>query len=170
MSVPQALAFVASGELARGGPKPVDMSVSLDASLGSVMAPGDEVFGSMLVTNSGAVDGRYAVTSVTTEDLLASEMELTIWEPAGTDAESRCVTPEAGAVLYGPDALGSTRGIHVIGDPAQGEQPGDRTLAAGASEALCFKVTLPLSAGNELQGLTSVPTFRFAAEQTESNP
>ncbi len=81
-----------------------------------------------------------------------------------------CNTTPPVTVLYGPAELGSTTGIDVIGSPAQGFQAGDRTLAASASDVLCFLVSLPLSTGNSFQGLTTTPTFDFAAEQTKNNP
>jgi hypothetical protein len=43
-------------------------------------------------------------------------------------------------------------------------------LAAGASEVLCFRVSLPLSTGDTFQGANSDATFSFAAEQTANNP
>ncbi|MDO8613371.1 MAG: hypothetical protein Q7R32_11200 [Dehalococcoidia bacterium] len=49
-------------------------------------------------------------------------------------------------------------------------QAGDRALAAGASDVLCFLVSLPLSTGNGFQSLTTTPTFDFVAEQTKNNP
>jgi len=49
-------------------------------------------------------------------------------------------------------------------------QAGDRTLAASASEILCFNVSLPSGTGNAYQGLTSTATFAFQAEQTTNNP
>jgi hypothetical protein len=58
----------------------------------------------------------------------------------------------------------------MIGDPTQGGQAGDRTLAAGSSETLCFKASLSLGTTNAYQGATSTYTFTFAAEQTANNP
>ncbi|HEU4701272.1 MAG TPA: hypothetical protein VFS37_02230, partial [Conexibacter sp.] len=39
-----------------------------------------------------------------------------------------------------------------------------RPLASGASEWLCFRVELPASADNSLQGLTANATFTFSAD------
>ena len=57
-----------------------------------------------------------------------------------------------------------------VGSSAQGANAGDRNLAAGASEVLCFRVSLALSTGNAFQGATSAATFTFDAEQTANNP
>ena len=73
-------------------------------------------------------------------------------------------------MVYATGDLGSTTGVNVIGNPAQGAQTGDRTLNAGASETLCFNVSLPLSTGNAYQALSTTATFAFDAEQTANNP
>jgi hypothetical protein len=57
-----------------------------------------------------------------------------------------------------------------FGDPSQGGQAGDRTLAGGANEDLCFAWSLPLASGNGYQGATTTTTFTFNAEQTANNP
>jgi predicted ribosomally synthesized peptide with SipW-like signal peptide len=137
----------------------------------SGMAPGDKVTNDITVTNAGSLELRYAVTSTTTEDTLAAQLDLTIWDEAeegdgGTDCNS---TPPA-TKLYGPGNLGSTTpGTKVIGDPTQGEDTGDRTLVASANEVLCFNVELPTSTGDTFQGLNTTATFVFAAEQTANN-
>jgi len=136
------------------------------------MAPGDEVVNDIKVRNDGSLQLRYAVTSTTTENTLAAQLDLTIWDEAeegdgGTDCNS---TPPA-SKLYGPDNLGSTTpGTNVMGNPQQGFQAGDRTLAAAVEQFLCFKVKLPTSTDDTFQGKTTTATFVFAAEQTNSNP
>ncbi len=137
----------------------------------SNMPPGDSVVDDITVANNGSLEARYAVTSTTTENTLAAQLHLTIWDEAEEgDAGTACNIAPPVTVLYGPAELGSTTGVSVIGNPAPGFQAGDRTLAPGASEVLCFLVSLPLSTGNSFQGLTTAPTFDFAAEQTKSNP
>jgi hypothetical protein len=137
----------------------------------SNMQPGDSVVGDITVTNNGSLEARHAVTSTTTENTLAAQLHLTIWDEAEEgDGDRACNTTPPVTVLYGPAKLGSTTGINVIGNPAQGFQVGDRTLAPGASDVLCLLVSLPLSTGNSFQGLTTAPTFDFAAEQTKNNP
>jgi hypothetical protein len=69
-------------------------------------------------------------------------------------------------LIAGPTALNGAS----FGNPAQGAQAGDRVLAGGASELLCFQVSLPLSTNNTFQGATSLATFTFDAEQTLNNP
>ena len=133
----------------------------------SDMAPGDQVTASLDVANSGTLEFRYAAGSTTTEDTLASQLVLTVKSGVTTCDDANWAAD--GSVLYsGP--LGSTGGTAVLGDPTQGAQAGDRVLAAGANEALCFNVTLPLATGNSAQGQSTTATFTFDAEQTANNP
>jgi hypothetical protein len=133
----------------------------------SAMAPGDQVTAPITVTNNGSLDLRYAVTSTTTENVLAAELDMTI--KSGVTTCTDAGFGASGTVEYGAGDLGSTTGTNVIGNPTQGADAGDRTLAAGASEVLCFNVKLPLAATNASQGVTTTATFDFQAEQTKNN-
>ena len=136
----------------------------------SDMAPGDSVQPSagIVVSNDGTLALRYAITSTTTEDVLAAALDLTIREIDVTVPATPCDDFD-GAVIYTTGDLGSTGGIDVVGNPAQGDQGTDRTLAASATETLCFRVELPLSATGP-EGVTTTATFAFQAEQTVNNP
>ena len=133
----------------------------------STMMPGDQVTAPITVTNAGNAQLRYAITSTTTEATLAAQLALTI--KSGVTTCTNAGFSASGTVLYGPAALGSTGGTNVVGNPAQGSQAGDRTLAASASEILCFNVSLPVGSSNTYQGLTDTATFAFQAEQTANN-
>ena len=133
----------------------------------SDMAPGDQVTNPITVTNSGSLELRYAVTSTTDEDTLAAQLDLTIKSGVTTCTNAGFGTD--GTVIYGPDDLGSTAGINVIGNPLQGDQGADRTLAASGNEVLCFNVSLPLDTGDAFQNTTTTATFNFQAEQTKNN-
>jgi spore coat-associated protein N len=135
------------------------------------MAPGDSVVDGVTVSNSGTLQFRYSVKSTTTGSApLSAQLDMTVWdEAAEADAGVVCATTAPGTVLYGPADLGSAAGINIVGDPTQGGQLGDRTLAASASEVVCFKVLLPTATDNTYQGLTATATFAFAAEQTANN-
>jgi predicted ribosomally synthesized peptide with SipW-like signal peptide len=134
----------------------------------SNMLPGDVVTAPLTVSNGGNVQLRYAVTSTTTENTLAAQLDLTIKSGVTTCTNGGFGTD--GTVLYGPADLGSTTGVNVIGNPAQGSHSGDRTLNAAANEVLCFQVSLPSSTNNTFQGLSSTATFTFNAEQVANNP
>ncbi len=131
------------------------------------MRPGDEAVLEITTANTGAGAFRYAITSVTTEDVLASELILTIRELV-----TSCTVADwdgSGAQLY-TGKLGDTTtsgGLLLVGDPASGADAGDRVLAPSATEDLCFHVELPVAALAQNTGTTA--TFNFSAEQTANN-
>lgn len=121
--------------------------------------PGETGSQTITVSNTGTGALRYALsTSATNADTkgLAAQMTLTV--KAGA-------CPGAGANLYS-GALGSA----ALGSNAQGAQAGDRAVAAGASDLLCFAWSFPLSSGNAFQAAATTATFTFDAEQTLANP
>lgn len=129
------------------------------------MAPGDQVTNPLTVANAGSLEFRYALTSLTDEDTLASELVLTV--KSGVTACDDANWAADGSTLYsGP--LGSTATAPIFGSAVTGADPGDRVLAAGASEVLCLNVTLP-AATTVGQGLSSTATLNFEAEQTANN-
>ena len=121
--------------------------------------PGDAGSQTVVVSNTGTGDARYAVsTSATNADGkgLAAQMTLTI--KAGA-------CPGAGANLYsGP--LGSA----ALGSSSSGAQAGDRDVLAAGSDSLCFAWNFPLGSGNGFQAAATTATFTFASEQTANNP
>jgi predicted ribosomally synthesized peptide with SipW-like signal peptide len=126
----------------------------------SDMAPGDEVTEPLTVSNDGSLELRYDITSTTTEDTLAAQLDLTIKSGVTTCTNAGFDTD--GTVVYGAADLGSVAGIEVASD---------RVLAASpTNEVLCFNVELPLTTGDAFQGLTTTATFTFDAEQTINNP
>jgi hypothetical protein len=134
----------------------------------SGMAPGDRVTNPITVSNVGSLQLRYAIRSTTTENVLAAQLDLTI--KSGVITCTNAGFGASGVVLYGPGDLGNTASINVVGDPAQGNQAGDRVLDAAASEVLCAQASLPLTTGSAYQGLATTATFDFMAEQTANNP
>jgi len=148
----------------------VDISTSPTSALVTYanMAPGHKVTNPLTVTNDGSLEFRYAIQSTTTEDALASALQMTIktgvttCTDAGFDAD--------GAVVAGPVNLGSTLGLNVLGDPSPGSDTGDRVIAAMGSEVLCFQVVLPIGTDSAVEGITTTATFDFISEQTANNP
>ncbi len=136
----------------------------------SDMAPGDSIqpdAGIVVTNDSSTLEMRYAITSTTTEDVLAAALDLTIRE-VDVEPTVKCDDFD-GTIIYATNDLGSTSGINVVGNPAQGADSGDRVLALSTSETLCFRVALPLSATGP-EGITTTATFLFQAEQTKNNP
>lgn len=126
------------------------------------LAPGDSVSGDLVVANTtpGSVPFRYAMTAAATNpDGKALMAALRLRVQAGT-----CAAP-AGILYDGPFYDGSLPAMRVLGDPASGAQPGDRSLASGASEALCLVVSLPAGATNVLQAASTSASFTLDAEQ-----
>lgn len=142
----------------------------------AAMMPGDTKTSSVTVENDGTAQLRYAVsqasTNADTKDLRSSLLLVvkTADTGGGTDfgTDGDYCDDATGTTLRASAAMGASGNL--VGDPTQGSQSGDRTLAAAANEVLCFYVSLPLSAANSLQGATTTTTFTFDAEQTANNP
>jgi hypothetical protein len=121
--------------------------------------PGDTGNQTVHVNNTGTGALRYAMTSSadnTDGKGLAAQVDLTI--QAGT-----CAAP--GATLFTGKLSGAA-----LGNVAQGAQAGDRTVASGGTDNLCFSWSFPLSSGNGFQAAATTATFTFDAEQTANNP
>jgi hypothetical protein len=150
----------------------VDISTSPTSALltFSAMAPGDAITDDIVVTNGGTLALRYAISGDATDDDskgLRTQLGATIKTIDVTTPLTPCDNFD-GTQLYtsgNPDDGGK-----LVGDSAAGEQAGDRTLAAGASETLCIRVSLSSDAGNSFQNATTTVTFTFDAEQTTNNP
>jgi Camelysin metallo-endopeptidase len=122
------------------------------------MMPGDASTQALTIANAGTGQLRYSLTTVAT-NALGAALTLTV-KTLGTS----CAAFDGTSVLAATGLNGAA-----IGNPAQGADAGDRTLAALSNEVLCFRVSLPLATGNALQGITSTVTFTFDAEQTANN-
>jgi spore coat-associated protein N len=137
----------------------------------TTMMPGDTVTAPIVVTNDAGSDAlRYSISSAATNaDSLAlkDQLVLTVKTIDNTVPATPCDNFD-GTQLYTGD-LDSTAG-KIVGDVTTGAQAGDRDLAVGASETLCFRVSLPTSTGNTFKLATTTGTFTFAAEQTDNNP
>ena len=125
------------------------------------MMPGDTATQALTVTNAGTGALRYAMSTVAT-NALGAQLQLTI---KTQDSGGGCAAFTGTSVL----AITTLNGA-AIGSAVQGANAGDRNLAAGANEVLCFRVSLPLSTGNTFQAASSAVTFTFDAEQTANNP
>jgi Camelysin metallo-endopeptidase len=125
----------------------------------SGMVPGDTTTQALTIANAGTASMRYAMTAEA-PDTLGGTLTLEV-RTQGTD----CATFDGASVLAATVLDGAS-----FGSPNQGPDTGDRTLAAAASEVLCFRVHLPIGADDSVQGATSDATFTFDAEQTANNP
>ena len=120
------------------------------------LAPGDRFVGVLDLRNAGSLPLRYSVTTTTAASPLTEWVTVQMW-PAGAEP---CGLPPATAVdhrvVEGAQAL--------VGNPAPGGQPGDRTLVVGGAERLCFGLHVSLDAPNELQGLVLTNDLTITAE------
>jgi hypothetical protein len=141
----------------------------------TALMPGDTKRSPVEVKNTGTAQLRYAVsqTSTNTDTKLLRDQLMLVVKTADTGAGTDFATDgdycddSTGTSVRASAALGASGNL--VGDPTQGAQAGDRTLNAGASEFLCFYVSLGISAPNSTQGATTTTTFTFDAEQTANN-
>ncbi|MFN8147498.1 MAG: TasA family protein [Candidatus Nanopelagicales bacterium] len=130
------------------------------------MAPGDVAYGKVPVANDGSLELRYAMTSSSSNTDgkgLASSLTATV---VPTAAGATC---DAAAITGGTAIYSGSLASAAFGDTTAGAQAGDRTLAGGASEALCVKIAFPANAANGVQGATTSTTLTFDGEQTHGN-
>ena len=122
----------------------------------SNLKPTDVIYAPLTVANTGSLSFSYVMASSSTNG----------------DGLSLRDTLKLGAKLVANagacDATGYTNSVTTV--MAEGAISGaaiaSRTLAASASEVLCFKVELPSNAGNTLQGSTTTTTMTFTATQS----
>jgi len=158
----------------------IDISTSPASALltASTMAPGDKSTGSITVSNAGSLQLRYAIQrSATNADSKALRdslrLRISLRGGAGCDfpfynSDGTTTTHTDDTQLY--EGLGfPATATNTVGDATQGNQAGDRVLAAAANEVLCFATVLPTSAGNSLQNASTTATFDFVSEQTTNN-
>ena len=125
----------------------------------SGIMPGDSGSQTITVSNTGTGALRYAVsTSATNADTKGLATQLTMTIKAGA-------CPGSGGNLYS-----GTLGAAALGSNAPGNQAGDRPVAAGGTDVLCFAWAFPLASGNGFQTASTTATFTFDAEQTANNP
>jgi spore coat-associated protein N len=136
------------------------------------LVPGDVVTGSVDVENDGLNALAYSLNTATTAvagpsgGVLNTALTVEVKGVDVTDPATKCDVFD-GAVIVASEVLGTTNVM--FGDPSPTVNTTDRTVAAGATDVLCIRITLPLATGNTMQGATATTTFTFDAEQTENN-
>jgi hypothetical protein len=154
-------------------------TVTLDAGQVSVrtvtnenLMPGDVATGWVDVKNSGPNELRYSLSAASAGvsgphgGMLHAVL---VVEVRTIDTRTPLVKCDDfnGTVLQFAEVLGESNAMFGSLSPMDGR--GDRFLAAGASETLCVRMTLPVATGDAYQGATAVTTFAFDAEQTQGN-
>lgn len=107
------------------------------------MAPGDTKEAVITVKNAGSLELRYDVSQSTSGALFGGATPATVAYERSTDG-------------------GATWTAFIPGD-------NNFVMAAGASNLIKVKVTLPSAADNSYQGATGSLTVTFSAEQTANN-
>lgn len=151
-----------TGNVIRAG----SLSVVLDpvSPFGTVaeMLPGDAVSGALRVENAGSTAVRYAFSTTTTTlagQALGTQIQLVV-KSQGTSC----------AAWDGTTLANGAFGLAAFGDPAPGAQAGDRTLAAGETETLCLRATLPEGTSRRYQNSSAATDLHVAAEQIPDGP
>lgn len=127
----------------------------------TALMPGDNINGTLVVSNNGTGALRYSMTGSSTNadgKNLATQMTLAI-----KTIGSGCSTFDGTSIYSG------TLASAAFGSSVAGADAGDRALAAAATETLCFRASLPGATGNTYQGAATTATFTFDAEQTANN-
>ena len=120
--------------------------------------PGDGGSQTVVVSNTGTGQLRYAMSSVATNtDSKGLAAQMTMLVKVGA-------CPSAGATLYTGSLGGS-----FFGSATQGADANDQVINAGASQSLCFTWGFPLGSGNTFQSAATSTTLTFDAEQTANN-
>lgn len=125
----------------------------------SAMAPGDRLQGQIALENNGTLPLRYALQAEFgdgTGELIAA-LDWRIWpRPSSTP----CGSP-VGPYLF----EGAVTDSRLLGDPALGEDPGDRMIQPASQDVLCVEVALPIDASDVLQGARARVDLTAIAEQ-----
>jgi hypothetical protein len=159
--------FVASGPDGARGVNGSDR-VTLNIPLGGLI-PGAIVRGRHVVANTSGQSLRYALSSRSVSgdgSSLRDVVLVTIRTADPSSGAAATCDANEGATLYS-GRLGATSAG--FGDPRIGGHAGDRVLAAGQREALCFEIEMPLDAGNEFQGAVTATVWTIATEQVAGN-
>ena len=145
----------------------------LAALLGlTVVGLGAGAFSLAIFTDTAASTGSFASGTIDITSSPAVAFNVAAMMPGDASTATMTIANAGTAQLRYAMSTTATTALSgaAIGSNTQGAQAGDRTLAAASNEVLCFRVTLPLTAANTLQGLTSAATLTFDAEQVANNP
>jgi predicted ribosomally synthesized peptide with SipW-like signal peptide len=123
------------------------------------MKPGDVKYAPLTMANAGSLSFSYTMASSSTN---ADSKALRDALQAGAKVVANAAACDSAGVGY----LASLTTVIAEGDLSAAAIGSARTLAAGASEVLCFKVELPSTAGDTLQAATTTTTLTFSATQS----
>jgi hypothetical protein len=142
----------------------VTLNIGLDG-----LAPGAATRGRHIVANTSRQRVRYALSSSSVNGDgkgLRDVVRVTIKTADRSSGSAASCDSFDGSTLYS-GRLGATSAG--FGDARIGGHAGDRVLAPGQHEALCFEIGMPLDAGNEFQGAITASVWTIATEQVAGN-
>jgi hypothetical protein len=154
---------------ARAGHNGASDTQSLSMPTGG-LTPGDTVRGRHVIANGEGQTIRYSLSSVSNDDDrkgVRNVIQATIRTADLASGDAATCEAFDGQTLYDGPLGAAAAGF---GDVAMGGQAGDRVLAPGQSETLCFEITLPGATGNEYQGATTATAWTISTEQQAGNP
>lgn len=128
------------------------------------MAPGDRFVGQIDVKNDGTLPLLYSLAAEPQvgEQRLLDVLEWRIWP---SNSAGSCGAPAR--LLF----VGVLSGERVVGSSAIGADAGDRLIAVGSRDVLCFDVVLPIDVSNRFQNAAANIELILVAEQaTEVAP
>lgn len=126
----------------------------------------------LTVTNSGAQQLRYALTSKSSSTTAALFAVDIVSVTAGTTCNAAGFAGGTAVSLAAASFGSSTANAEdaVIGDKTSGSQTGDQTLDASATQTLCLRSYVEPGAGRAGQASGTITSaFTFYAEQTANN-
>ena len=127
------------------------------------MTPGDEARGRLDLVNDGSLPLRYSMaltwaTDTSGGELLANELEIVIWRAVSCGG-----APSTPGSIVTPTQSFADAG-QLFGSPSPGQDRGDRLIPVDGSETLCYVVSLPLEADNNIQAQSIKQSFIVHAE------
>ncbi|UZN02488.1 TasA family protein [Cellulomonas sp. S1-8] len=146
------------------------------------LAPGGTVVAPVTLSNVGSLELRYAVSlsaATTTPGAgtagtgdLRDQLRARVLADATCTLTSAETAPVLGdtQTLVGTEFGQPATMTPIVGDPATGNQTGDRVLAGvTGAETLCVRVDMSRDADNTYQNTAAELTFQFDSEQTVNN-
>jgi hypothetical protein len=128
------------------------------------MAPGDRATASLTLLNSGTAALRYALVLEGFPPAVAEHLRVDVWVPTPDCGDGRAGPPTGTLTLAVDRAISGSGATALLGDPASGRQPTDRTIDVGGTDRVCVSVRVELSAPNSIQGQAATGVLTALAE------
>jgi predicted ribosomally synthesized peptide with SipW-like signal peptide len=136
----------------------VDDAYAFTSLESSNLKPGDVIYAPLTIANNGSLGFTYSMSSSSTN---ADSKALRDTLKLGAKTVANAAACDSAGVGYAA-SITTVMAEGAISSAAIAS----RSLASGASEVLCFKVELPSTAGDSLQGATTTTTMTFSATQS----